>query len=80
MKIEICRIIAKLFILSIDDVINNSEKSLLTHPFNLRPTELLYLYFYLEKKYDVTFDERDVLDYSFISVESICTILNKSIQ
>lgn len=77
---DICKIISDLFNISLDKVSANMEKSLFGEPFHLRPTELLYLYFYLEQKYDICFNEKDVLDFSFISIQSITNILNSYIN
>lgn len=76
---DICGIVSDLFNIPLDIVKRNKGKSLFKEPFSIRPTELLFLYFYLEEKYKVFFNEEDVLNFSFISIENITNIVNAHI-
>ncbi len=76
---DICNIVSNFFNIPLETVKNNSGKSLFNEPFNFRPVELLFLYFYLEEKYNIYFNEEDVLDFSFLTVKNISKIVNEKL-
>ncbi|MBU5425828.1 hypothetical protein KQI41_05320 [Tissierella pigra] len=77
---DVCKIVSNLFNISLDDVKNNEERCLFSQPFYFRPTELLFIFFYLEEKYNIHFDEKDVFDFSFISIRSIANNVSNHIN
>lgn len=77
---DICEIVSSLFDISLDDIKGNEEKSLFSQPFHLRATELLFLFFYLEEKYKIHFDEKDVSNFSFITIRDISKNVNNYIN
>lgn len=77
---DVCKIVSKLFHISLEDIKDNEEKSLFSEPFQLRPAELLYLFFYLEEKYKICFDEKDISDFSFNCIRSISNNVNNHIN
>lgn len=75
MLYEICVIISDLFGIPFKTIAMNTSASLLGEPFYLQPEELLYLYIFLENKYNLEFNENHVLNYKFDSIYKICNII-----
>lgn len=77
MLYDICVIVSDLFSIPLETIAMNTSETLLGKPFYLQPEELLYLYIFLEKKYNLEFNENHVLNYKFESIDKICNIIEK---
>lgn len=77
---SICNVLEELFNIPTEVSSANKEKSLFLEPFFLRPTELLFLFFYLEEKCKVFFDENVIFSIPFMSIQNINSIIDKSIK
>lgn len=76
---EICICMPNLFEIKIEVIEDNISKSLLGEPFYWQPEKLLYLFFYLENKYNFNFKKEDLLNYNFISLENIINLVKANI-
>lgn len=56
---------------------NHINMPLTSREIGMSALELAYLLFELEKKYDITFDAEDVLDYRFSTIQKIETLILK---
>lgn len=72
---ELIYIIEELFKVPTDVSEKNISTPLLNEPFSLTPEELLYLFFYLEKDFNISFSKKDVINYSFLTIEKISNII-----
>lgn len=70
-KIEILNTITNLFNFDDNIYINNMDSSLFLDPYNLKPYELLYLFYYLEEKFKISFKEEDIINYKFNTINNI---------
>lgn len=76
---EICTCISKMLDMEIEMIEKNISKSLFGCPFYLQPEKLLYLYLYLENKYNIKFKGEDIINYKFSSIENISEIIKLKI-
>lgn len=76
---ELCINISDLYNLDIELIKANMSKSLLDEPFYWQSEKLLYLFFYLQDKYKIKFEKKDLLDYQFTSIENIAKVVNSHI-
>ena len=74
---EICHAIFELFGIKENVIKLNISKSLLGKPFYLQAEELLYLFFYLEDKYNLRLEKRNLLDYKFSSIQNITKLIEE---
>lgn len=76
LKTALCNDIAMLFKKDFDLVTKNTDKFLLCEPFYLTPEELLYLYFYVKRKYDLSVTEEKIIEGAFQTIDKIYNLLN----
>lgn len=76
LKKELCNDIAIIFKKDFDLVIKNTHKFLLCHPFYCTPEELLYLYFHVKKKYNLSVKEKNIIEGEFETIDKIYNLLN----
>lgn len=76
---EICIFMPNLFDIKIEVIEANISNSLLGEPFYWQPEKLLYLFFYLENKYNFKFKKEDILNYNFTSVENIINLVKANV-
>lgn len=75
-KEQICIEVSKLSNKELDVVLQNTDKSLFSKPFNLSSEELLYLYFLVKERYNKNFDKKKLVYGGFISIDNITSLIS----
>ena len=76
---NIIKSLTKLFNIDID--LNDNYNCQLTgYPIYLDSCQLLYLFFFLEKEYNIEFTKDDVLNYNFNSIKSITLCIYRKLK
>lgn len=76
LKTALCNDIATLFKKDFDLVAENTDKFLLCEPFYFTPEELLYLFFYIKEKYDLSGAEEKIKEGAFQTIDKIYNLLS----
>lgn len=75
LKQKISDDIARILQVDKDVVYRNTDTILFSPPFNANPEDLVYIYFYLKRKYPIDLDEEKIKDGAFKSIDGIYVLI-----
>ncbi len=76
LKIKLCKDISILLKKDLDLVLANTSVNVFDEPFKLSSEELLYIYFYLKKKYKFKKDDEFLKDEGFLCIDNMIKMIS----
>ncbi len=59
----------------LSDLNNEEQNSLCSRYFNLSPIEMVYLFYEIEKEFNICFAEKDIIDGKFKNISDIVNLI-----